>query len=329
MFSCANEFIEQFNELSLESIPFFFMIDFEVDEFKILYGDKLFSKDICFVINNFKNYEDAYQNYKQDNKKIIFESYPVSLAEYKKAFEQIQKYEKDGYSYLINLTFQTEIYTNLSLFEIFLMSKSKFKLYVKDSFTCFSPEIFIRIKDGFIFAYPMKGTIDANMPNAKKILENDEKEMAEHATIVDLLRNDLGIIANNIKVNKFRYFSKIKTINGELYQTSSEICGYLGDDYKKRFGNIIARLLPAGSISGAPKDATIKKIKDVETYKRGYYTGIGGYFDGNNLESYVLIRFIEKIDNKLFFKSGGGITIYSDIEKEYKELIEKIYVPIY
>ncbi|MEO1784110.1 aminodeoxychorismate synthase component I [Thermodesulfobium sp. 4217-1] len=329
MFSCTNEFIEQFNKLSLKSVPFFFMINFESDEFKILHGDKLFSNDIFFDINNFKNYEDVYHNVKQDNKKIIFESFPVSMAEYKKAFESVQKYERDGYSYLINLTFQTEIYTNLSLFEIFLMSKSKFKLYVKDSFTCFSPEIFVRIKNGFIFAYPMKGTIDAKIPNAKKILENDEKEIAEHATIVDLIRNDLGRIANNIKVSQFRYFSKIHTINGELYQTSSEICGYLGSDYKKRLGNIIAHLLPAGSISGAPKEATIKKIKEVETYKRGYYTGVGGYFDGNNLESYVLIRFIENINNKLFFKSGGGITIYSDIEKEYQELIEKIYVPIY
>jgi len=329
MFSCANEFADQINELSSRSIPFFFIIDFEVDEFKIFYGGKLFSKDIYFNINNFKNYEDVYQSNKQDNKKIIFKSYPISLTDYKSAFDSVQEYEREGNSYLINLTFQTELYTNLSLFEIFLMSKSRFKLYVKDLFTCFSPEIFVRIKDGFIFSYPMKGTIDAKIPNAKKILENDEKEIAEHATIVDLIRNDLGIVANNIEVKKFRYFSKIKTFKGELYQTSSEICGYLGADYKKRLGNIIVSLLPAGSISGAPKEATIKKIKEVETYKRGYYTGVGGYFDGNNLESYVLIRFIENINGKLFFKSGGGITIYSDLEKEYSELIEKIYVPIY
>jgi para-aminobenzoate synthetase component 1 len=329
MFLCVNEFTEQFNSLTLKSIPFFFIIDFEVDEFKFFFGDKLFSNDIYFDINGFKNYKDVYQNNKQNNKKILFKSYPLSLMDYNLAFRSVQKYERNGYSYLLNLTFQTELDTNLSLFEIFLMSKSKFKLYVKDWFTCFSPEIFIRIKDKFISAYPMKGTIDARMPNAKKILENDEKEIAEHATIVDLIRNDLGTVADNIKVKKFRYFSKIKTIKGELYQTSSEICGYLGDDYKKRLGNTIASLLPAGSITGAPKEATFKKIKEVETYKRGYYTGVGGYFDGNNLESYVLIRFIEKINNKLFFKSGGGITIYSDIEKEYKELIEKIYVPIY
>ncbi|WP_041437897.1 aminodeoxychorismate synthase component I [Thermodesulfobium narugense] len=329
MFLCANEFVDQVNALSLESIPFFFIVDFEVDEFKLFYGNKLFSKDIYFNINKFRNYEDSFRDIKLRSKKIIFESYPVSLAEYKKAFESVQKYERDGHSYLINLTFQTEINTNLSLFEIFLRSKSAFKLYVDDSFICFSPEIFIRIKDGLIFAYPMKGTIDARIPDARKILKNDEKELAEHATIVDLIRNDLGIVADNIKVKRFRFFSKVKNIKGEIYQTSSEICGYLGDDYKKRLGDIIVSLLPAGSISGAPKEATIKKIKEVETYKRGYYTGIGGYFDGSNLDSYVLIRFIEKTNDKLFFKSGGGITIYSDVNKEYNEMIEKIYVPIY
>ncbi|AWB09721.1 para-aminobenzoate synthetase component 1 [Thermodesulfobium acidiphilum] len=328
MFLCADEFIRQVNFLSLKSIPFFFIVDFEVDDFKLFYGDRLFSKEIYFNINDFKNYEECYQN-KRSNKEIVFESKPISLTEYKKAFESVQKYEIDGHSYLVNLTFQTEISTNLSLFEIFLMSRSAFKLYVDDLFTCFSPEIFIKIRDGFIFAYPMKGTIDARMPNARKILKSDEKELAEHATIVDLIRNDLGMVADEIKVKRFRFFSKIKTIKGEIYQTSSEIRGYLGDDYKKRLGNIIVSLLPAGSISGAPKEATVKKIKEVETYKRGYYTGVGGYFDGSNLESYVLIRFIEKTENKLFFKSGGGITIYSDVNKEYKELIEKIYVPIY
>ena len=76
------------------------------------------------------------------------------------------------------------------------------------------------------------------------------------------------------------------------------------------------------------KKKTIEIIKQSETEKRGYYTGVSGIFDGKDLDSCVMIRFIEKQDNKLFYKSGGGITSQSDAKKEYQELIDKIYIPI-
>jgi len=101
------------------------------------------------------------------------------------------------------------------------------------------------------------------------------------------------------------------------------------EKYNEILGEIILKLLPAGSISGAPKKKTVEIIKDIETEKRGYYTGIFGHFDGKNLDSCVMIRFIEKNNDRLYYRSGGGITIYSDPEKEYKELMDKIYVPIY
>ena len=66
----------------------------------------------------------------------------------------------------------------------------------------------------------------------------------------------------------------------------------------------------------------------MEPYNRGYYTGIMGYFDGKNLDSGVMIRFIEKTPQGLIYKSGGGITTMSDVNKEYQELIDKVYVPI-
>ena len=88
------------------------------------------------------------------------------------------------------------------------------------------------------------------------------------------------------------------------------------------------KLLPAGSVTGAPKQKTVEIIKEVENYNRGFYTGIAGIYDGLSLKSYVMIRFIEKDNDKLYFKSGGGITSKSDFDKEYAELIEKIYVPI-
>ncbi len=89
------------------------------------------------------------------------------------------------------------------------------------------------------------------------------------------------------------------------------------------------KLLPAGSISGAPKKKTVEIIQRVEQYDRGYYTGIFGYFDGTNLDSAVAIRYIEKDGEELVFKSGGGITFQSDWKKEYDEMLNKVYVPIY
>lgn len=173
----------------------------------------------------------------------------------------------------------------------------------------------------------MKGTIDAGIENAEEIILNDSKEKCEHATIVDLIRNDLSIVSKNVKLEKYRYLEYIKTYNKTLIQVSSKITGILSKDYKNHIGDTLISLLPAGSISGAPKKKTLEIINKVEKYKRGYYTGVFGYFDGVNLESSVMIRFIEKTSKGLIFKSGGGITFLSEAYKEYNELIDKVYVP--
>ena len=70
-------------------------------------------------------------------------------------------------------------------------------------------------------------------------------------------------------------------------------------------------------------------ISEAESYERGFYTGVMGYFDGKDLDSAVMIRFMEQADGKLYFKSGGGITCRSEAESEYNEMKQKIYVPIY
>ena len=129
-------------------------------------------------------------------------------------------------------------------------------------------------------------------------------------------------------VEQFRYIDTVSTHAGSLLQVSSRITGALPGDYHARIGSIIAALLPAGSVTGAPKKKTVEIIRKAENYDRGYYTGICGYFDGSTLDSGVMIRYIEKNGDNLFFKSGGGITVYSDPEKEYQELIDKVYVPV-
>jgi para-aminobenzoate synthetase component 1 len=173
----------------------------------------------------------------------------------------------------------------------------------------------------------MKGTIDASVPNAEKILLGDAKELAEHYTIVDLIRNDLNRVAKKVHVERFRYLEKIETNYGSLLQASSKITGRLPEKYTDQIGDILFSLLPAGSITGAPKEKTVEIIKNTEEYDRGFYTGIFGWFDGSNLESAVMIRFIEQTKGGLVFKSGGGITSKSQEEQEYREMINKVYVP--
>jgi para-aminobenzoate synthetase component 1 len=174
----------------------------------------------------------------------------------------------------------------------------------------------------------MKGTIDASIPNAEEKILLNHKEIAEHNTMIDLIRNDLSRIAKQVKVTRYRYIEKIIANNIELLQVSSAISGVLPENYKSNLGNILFSLLPAGSISGAPKEKTIEIIKEAEQIPRGYYTGVCGIFDGEKTDCGVMIRFIENSDGSLYFRSGGGITAMSNLEDEYQEMINKIYVPI-
>lgn len=120
----------------------------------------------------------------------------------------------------------------------------------------------------------------------------------------------------------------IKKSTGDLLQTSSEIVGELPNGWQAHLGDLLATLLPAGSIAGAPKEKSVEVIAEAENYERGYYTGIAGVFDGTTVDSCVLIRFIEHIGDKYYYKSGAGITAQSQPQNEYNEIIEKIYIPI-
>lgn len=174
----------------------------------------------------------------------------------------------------------------------------------------------------------MKGTIDGALPDAESKLIGDLKESAEHNTIVDLIRNDLSKVADHVEVARFRYIEKIRAHDREILQVSSEITGRLPQNYPERIGYILDALLPAGSISGAPKQRTVEIIRETEPEPRGYYTGVFGVFDGINLESAVMIRFIEKTKKGLRYRSGGGITHMSDARKEFDEMVDKVYLHI-
>ena len=315
---------EKLNKFGFEKEPFLFVLSYNLSKF---YIEKLSNlpSTIKFELN-FKEHQKT--RTVQENK---LEKIPLSFKEYKKKFDILQNEIKEGNSYLLNLTAKTKIKTALSLEDIYKNTQARFKLRFQnqnENFVCFSPERFVEIKKNKISTYPMKGTIDSSIINAQARILGDIKEMAEHTMVVDLLRNDLGIVGSKVRVDMFRYVEKINAGNKKLFQVSSKISANLQNNWHENIGDILTSLLPAGSITGTPKKKTIEILNKVEDYDRGFYTGIFGFFDGENLDSSVMIRFIE-IDKKgeLFYKSGGGITCDSNVELEYQELLDKIYLP--
>lgn len=313
------------NEYGVQKTPFLFIIDFEMKNNIILPLQAVDVNEILFSINHVNNI-DLDLSEKPLPVELFFQKNPINFESYQHDFEKIIRYIKKGDSYLTNLTCLTPITMNLTLKDVFWRSKARYKLCYKEEFVVFSPEIFVQIIDNQIFSFPMKGTIDADVAHAEEIILSDEKEKAEHATIVDLIRNDLSRVADKVHVAQFRYVEKIRTHDKTLLQVSSKIVGNLPKDYL--IGDVIFQLLPAGSISGAPKEKTLEIILETERYQRGFYTGVFGIFDGKNVDSGVMIRFIEQTAQGFVFKSGGGITYKSQAHSEYQEMIDKVYVPI-
>ncbi|WP_423127952.1 aminodeoxychorismate synthase component I [Gaoshiqia sp. Z1-71] len=311
------------NELGKSGRPFVFLIDFDFQQ-ALVYEWEESKEHLLWKTPEHQNFEPK-NNIKTE---LQWDVEPVSFDHYQKAFELVQCHIRYGDSFLLNLTLPSRVKTNLTLEELFYLGKAPYQVYLKDKFVCFSPEIFVRIENRQISSYPMKGTIDANIPDAENRLINSKKELAEHNTIVDLIRNDLSRVANQVNVSRFCYIDKIHSNMTDLLQMSSEITGLLAENSRDQLGDLFGHLLPAGSVSGAPKKKTIEIIRKAEQYERGFYTGIFGVFDGTRVDSCVLIRFLEKEGDQLIFKSGGGITHLSQCEDEYLELIKKIYVPI-
>ncbi len=324
------------NALGKSREPFLFVINFDCTEFII---EPLHSIDPLQLRYSMDDGFIGLRNYSSVSSfppSILIEKEIPDKIAYRKSFDLVYRNLVYGNSFLTNLTAETPIRSNYSFEELFHFAQAKYKLLVSNRFMCFSPESFIRITEkGKVSSFPMKGTIEALRPDAREEILSDLKEKYEHTTIVDLIRNDLSKVCDKVWVERFRYIEPVKREDGsELLQVSSEVCGLLGNDWRAGIGDVIFPLLPAGSVSGAPKEKTVQIIQEAEqlTYssgQRGFYTGIFGIFDGKQLDSAVLIRFIEKTAAGLVFKSGGGITARSDWEKEYDELISKIYVPIF
>ena len=307
---------EMLNQLGEKQTPCFFVVNYEGTQGQVFPLSEL-PQDIHFSFSEEKI---------PISDPITIEKHPIPYKTFEESFEKVFSHLKKGDTELINLTFATEI-APISLEKVYHNAKAKYKILYKDEWVCFSPEIFIKIEANKIKTYPMKGTISATIPNAEDLLLNNQKEIDEHHKVVALLSKDLEQVASEVQVSKFRYVDVIEKSTGNLLQTSSEIVGTLSANWYDHLGDILVKLLPAGSICGAPREKTMEIIQEAETYDRGYYTGIAGIFDGYSLNTCVLIRFIERIGEKFYYKSGAGITAHSNPESEYKEILEKIYIP--
>jgi para-aminobenzoate synthetase component I len=321
----SEHFVEKMNRLAANHKPFLFVLDFELENPLVYTPEEVKREGILFKVSTQQNYQPR----KFTKKPLHFEKYPVSFDTYRKSFDHVMQHIRHGNTFLTNLTFPTPVETNLTFEEIFHLSAAPYKLLLPGRCVVFSPEIFIKITDRKIASYPMKGTIDSAIPDAANRILNDRKETAEHNTIVDLIRNDLSMVAKNVHVSRFRYIDEVKTHEKTLLQVSSEVTGTLPDDYLSHIGDTVASLLPAGSVSGAPKRKTTEIIRESEVDSRGYYTGVFGFFDGRHLDSAVMIRYLEQGNEQILFRSGGGITVFSEPDKEYNEMIDKVYVPIH
>jgi para-aminobenzoate synthetase component 1 len=278
------------NEYGQQRTPFLFIIDFLMQQPVVIPLTQVNDRKLLYDFNGQTN---CFTSNITPLRSFPFRKLPIPYADYQPKFDGVVRQLKLGNSFLTNLSVCTPIETDLDLKTIFVNSRAKYRLWWQDKFVCFSPEIFVQIQGNRIASFPMKGTIDAALPNAAQTILADVKEAAEHATIVDLIRNDLSRVATKVWVERYRYTDRLQTNQKTLLQVSSEVAGRMPDNWRETLGTWLFQLLPAGSISGAPKPSTLRIIQQLEGYERGYYTGIAGIFDGENLDSGVLIRFIE------------------------------------
>lgn len=188
-----------------------------------------------------------------------------------------------------------------------------------------SPETLVKLEDGVLHTFPLAGTRQRGKTDEEDIaleaeLLQDKKELAEHNMLVDLGRNDLGKISKfgSVKVEKLHSIERYShvmhigsTVRGEI----RENCDAL---------DAIEAVLPAGTLSGAPKIRACQLIGELENNKRGVYGGAIGYIDfTGNMDTCIAIRIAYKKNGKVFVRSGAGIVADSVPEKEYQECLNK------
>lgn len=219
-----------------------------------------------------------------------------------------------------------EVYSNLME-----VSPTPFACFYKnnnDYLLCASPERYLQKKGNQLISQPIKGTIKRNLHNDAddklqiETLQNSSKDKSENVMVVDLVRNDLSRICEKGSVQVSELFGIYSF--PQVHQMISTVTGTLSSN--TIFSEILEASFPMGSMTGAPKKSVMETIDALEPTKRGLYSGTVGYFNpAGDFDFNVVIRsiFFNSDTKKASYAVGGGITIYSDPEKEYEECLLK------
>lgn len=283
-------------------------------------------KEISELIINGKSHKSEPLKLKSEIKPLF------TKVEYCSMVEKAKKYIYDGDIFQVVLSNRLEAEAEGSLFDTYRILRtenpSPYMFYFSSDdveIAGASPETLVRLDNGVLHTYPLAGTRSRGKSENEDLalkydLLSDEKELAEHNMLVDLGRNDIGRISkiDTVEVDKYmevQYFSKVMHIG-------SSVKGELADD--KDALDAVDSILPAGTLSGAPKLRACEIINELENNKRGIYGGAIGYLDfSGNLDVCIAIRLAVKKNGKLFIRSGAGIVADSVPEKEYQECINK------
>ena len=267
----------------------------------------------------------------------------ISKQEYIQSFQNIQKEIEQGNSFQINLSqgFTAKKPQTISAFQIFKEAtiqnpapmmcfiewqQKKDDAIVQKSIISCSPERLFSIdKNNRIFTQPIAGTrkLTKNKKQDEQLeheLKNSAKEIAEHSMIVDLLRNDFGKIAEfgTVKVTDFARVEKYETVMHLVTDIEAKL------PQNKSAFDVFTATFPGGTITGTPKEETIKILQREEIRNRGYYCGSVGYFSLDGQADFnILIRTLEQTEEELYGRAGGGIVYGASAENEYKETLHK------
>ncbi len=244
----------------------------------------------------------------------------------------IQEYIRDGYVYEVNLSqlFRGDFTGSSFTFfkKIYRGNPAPFSAFMNHGdivITCNSPEMFMICEDGVVETRPIKGTAPRGKNEdedheLKKALLESEKEKAELYMITDLLRNDLNkaCVPGSVEVSQKRHIEAYRNV----FQAVSTIRGKLSHD--RDIIDLLKGSFPGGSITGCPKYSCLKVIDELEQHARGLYTGSIMVLNSQRLMSNIVIRTAVITGGRCFINSGGAVTIDSDPESEYDEIMAKI-----
>ena len=246
--------------------------------------------------------------------------------------EKAKKYIKEGDIFQVVLSNRLEAEMEGSLLDVYRVLRttnpSPYMFYFGSDdieIAGASPETLVRLENGRLTTFPLAGTrprgkTEAEDLQLEKELLADEKELAEHNMLVDLGRNDIGRIAQigSVKVEEHLSIERFS----HVMHIGSTVSGRIRED--KDAVDTVAAILPAGTLSGAPKIRACEIINELENNKRGIYGGAIGYLDfTGNLDTCIAIRIAFKKNGKVFIRSGAGIVADSQPDKEYEECINK------